>query len=351
MKSWGKDMIDFNIRNSSYSQIVCNLVQLAFLFLVLLFVSIDILSFFCYHLVANGSHLHLKRRSKMKKIRLLIITALLVIIFFTLLFFGCAVDDKKSELIVAVTVLPQKTFAEAVCGDLATVIAMVPPGYSPGNYQPTPMEIELFSDAKVYFTIGVPTEKANILPYTENMKIVDLAKEVSSVYPDRQFPSGGRDPHIWLSPKRVKIIVETIAFEMGKLDEENAGIYTATAKQFIEKLDKLDANIKQTFSDAQNKTFITFHPSYGYIADDYGLEMIALEQDGKQATPLHLQETIDIAKQKGIKVIFSQAQIDSKQPDAFAEEVGGEKIMLNPLSEDYINNLESIALAIASAIK
>ncbi len=289
----------------------------------------------------------------MKKSSLIFVLMVIIILATAIFFSGCAIDDKEKsdELIVAVTVLPQKAFAEAVCGDLAEVIAMVPAGYSPGNYSPSPMEMQAFSDAKIYFTIGVPTESANILPNTKDMKIVSLAEKVSAVYPDRQFSSGGRDPHIWLSPKRAKVIVETIAEQMGKLDEANADIYASNAQNYIEKLDELDAYIQQIFSEADSKTFITFHPSYGYIAADYGLEMLSLEQDGKEATALHLQEIIDIAKAKGIKVIFSQVQIDSRQPDAFAQETGGKKVMLNPLSEDYIQNMKNITMAIAEAIK
>jgi zinc transport system substrate-binding protein len=60
---------------------------------------------------------------------------------------------------------------------------------------------------------------------------------------------------------------------------------------------------------------------------------------------------IDLAEAENIKVIFSQAEIDSKQPDAFAEEIGGEKVMLDPLSEDYIANLEHMAKAISGAVQ
>ncbi len=289
----------------------------------------------------------------MKKSGVTLTIAIILIICFMLMLSGCSkADDTIDEkLTVAVTILPQKTFAEAVCGDLAKIIVTVPPGYSPSNYQPSPMEIESLSDAKIYFTIGVPTESANILPNIENMKIVDLAAEVAAVYPDRQFDSGGRDPHIWLSPKRVIIMIETIAAEMGKIDEKNSGVYLSNAEQYIKKLNELEVSMEAMFADARNKTFLSNHPSYGYIAADYGLEMVSLEQDGKSATPLHLQQVIDLAKQKNIKIIFSQAEIDSKQPDAFAEEIGGEKVILEPLSKDYIHNLESIAAAIASAMK
>jgi len=252
---------------------------------------------------------------------------------------------------VAVTVLPQKAFAEAVCGNLAEVITMVPPGNSPGNYEPTPVEMESFSKAAIYFTIGVPTEKANILPKANKMKIVDLNTKVAAKYPDREFSAGSRDPHIWLSPKRAKVMVETIAQEMSIIDQKNAETYQKNALDYLNKLDQLDREIKAMFEGLTNKKFIVFHPAYGYLADDYGLTMYALEQNGKEATPQHLQEMIKLAKAENIKVIFSQAEIDSKQPQAFAEEIGGTKEMIDPLSADYITNLQTMTKAISRAMK
>ncbi len=272
-----------------------------------------------------------------------------------LLLSGC--DNQRTskagnkKTVVAVTVLPQKALVEAVCGDLAEVVTIVPPGNSPGNYEPTPQEMENFSRASVYFTIGVPTEKANILPKAEDMKIVDLPAWVAKEYSDREFSPGKRDPHIWLSPKRAKVMVEVIADTMAALDTGNAQTYQDNAEAFLKELDRVDAEITETFAAIQNKTFIVFHPAYGYFADDYGLEMYPLEENGKEATPQHLQDMIDLAKAENIKVIFSQAEIDSKQPDAFAEEIGGEKVMLDPLSGDYIANLEHMAKAISGAVQ
>jgi zinc transport system substrate-binding protein len=290
---------------------------------------------------------------KLKKVVYTVLS--LTCVLSLLLVSGCrsqqTIKNKDEKTIIAVTVLPQKAFVEAVCGDLAEVVTIVPPGNSPGNYEPTPQEMENFSRASVYFTIGVPTEKANILPKAENMKIVDLPTKVAKVYPDREFSPGKRDPHIWLSPKRAKVMVKTIAETMGNLDAGNAQTYQKNAEAFLEELDRVDAEIKEAFAKIKNKRFIVFHPAYGYFADDYGLQMYALEQDGKEATPQHLQEIIDLAKADNIKVIFSQAEIDSKQPDAFAEEIGGEKVMLEPLSEDYIVNLKHMGDALVGAMQ
>lgn len=259
--------------------------------------------------------------------------------------------EKGGKLIVAVSIVPEKTFVEAVCGDLVEVVTLIPSGSSPENYEPTPMEMEKFNNASVYFSIGVPTEEANILPSVGDVKVISLEDKVADIYEDRTFESGERDPHIWLSPKRVKVMVAAIANEMEAIDENNKGIYEKNAEAYIAQIDELDQEIKNALKGVQSKKFIVYHPAFGYIADDYGLEMYSLEEEGKEATPKHLQEMTDLAKKENIKVIFYQDEIDSSQSEAFAEEIGGKTMQLSPLASDYIDNLKNMADIIAEAMQ
>lgn len=284
----------------------------------------------------------------------------LILVLSLFLLSGCANDDKQndskeekgnSKPIIAVTIVPEKTFVEAVCGDLAEVITMVPPGSSPENYEPTPQEIEKFSKASVYFTIGVPTEEANILPNAGDVKIIALQDKAAKVYPDRTFESGERDPHIWLSPKRAKVMVAAIAEEMGNFDKANKETYKQNADRYIEQLDKLDKDIAASLEGVKNRKFIVYHPAFGYIAEDYNLQMYALEEEGKESTIQHLKEMIDLANKENIKVIFYQEEIDSSQSEAFAEEIGGKTMQLEPLAADYIDNLKKMAQTMAEVMQ
>jgi len=290
----------------------------------------------------------------MKRRNLLSVLAV-VLIFGSIFITGCG-DKVKTEAtdekpIIAVTIVPEKTFVEAVCGDLAEVIVMVPPGSSPENYEPTPDEMQKLSKATLYFSIGVPTEQANILPVVQENKVVSLQEKVAEIFPDRKFESGERDPHIWLSPKRVKVMIKEIAYKMGSFDEANKEIYNKNAETYINQLDELDGQIVSALQDVQNKKIVVYHPAFGYLADDYGLEMYALEKEGKEATAKHLQEMIDLAKKENIKVIFYQEEIDSSQSKAFAEEIGGETIQLAPLAANYIENLKKMAQTMAEVMQ
>jgi zinc transport system substrate-binding protein len=278
-----------------------------------------------------------------------------MIILSGMLLFGCSNNEqenvKEDKPIIAVTIVPEQTFVEAVCGDLAEVVVLVPPGNSPENYEPTPMVIEKFSKASLYFSIGVSTEEANILPKATDIKTIALQDEVALTYDDRTFESGERDPHIWLSPKRVKVMIEIISREMGKLDEANKETYEKNAKAYIEQLDELDKEIKESLDGVQNKKIIVYHPAFGYLADDYSLEMYALEEEGKESTAMHLQEMIDLAKKENIKAIFYQEEIDSSQSKSFAEEIGGKTVQLSPLAADYIDNLKKMAETISEVMQ
>lgn len=160
----------------------------------------------------------------------------------------------------------------------------------------------------------------------------------------------GRDPHIWLSPRRAVVMVGVIAEEVSKLDPDNKDIYAANAQAYIAQLQSLDAEFQQLFAGIVRKKIIVFHPSFGYFTDDYGLEMIALEDSGHEATAAHLVDMVQLAREEGIRTVFAQKESGSRQPDVFAEEIGGRKVVLNPLSENYIENLRSMASEFAEAL-
>lgn len=255
---------------------------------------------------------------------------------------------------VAVSIVPEATFAKAVCGNLADVVTAIPPGSSPETYEPTPKEMTSLSRAQIYFAIGVPAESAGILPKVSDiktMKVVKLQDEVAKVYTDRKFESGGRDPHIWLSPKRVKVMVKVMAQELEAIDPSHSSQYQKNEQAYEKKMDTLDTKIQTILSGVKSRTFIVFHPAFGYFADDYGLKMTALEQDGKEATAQRMQQIVDLAKADGTKTVFYQEEIDSKQAKALAEEIGGKTTALAPLAADYENNLIKMAQTIASSVK
>ncbi|MDD4188735.1 MAG: zinc ABC transporter substrate-binding protein [Eubacteriales bacterium] len=283
--------------------------------------------------------------------------------FTILIFFGCAKTANDSgKRVIAVTIVPEMTMVREVAGDLFDIITLIPPGNSPEHYQPSPQLIEKLSRADIYFTIGVPAESANILPRIMDLNpdilIVNLFETVARTYPPIYFDEAHEDdndsslsgsskeapdPHIWLSPKRVALMTEIIAEKLSEIDSSNKEYYYENAQAYKSVLGALDAEIRSSFEGIGSRTFFIYHPSLGYFADDYGLEMLSLEESGKEATAATIQRMADIAEEKNIKVIFYQASSDSKQAIAFAEEIDGSAVMIDPLAAEYEENMREIA--------
>lgn len=274
---------------------------------------------------------------------------------------GCDKTVDEDKVNIAVSIVPQEAFVKAVGGDLVNVVTMIPPGYSPANYEPSPKQLIDLSESQVYFSIGVATESANILSrlntFNSEIKIVSLSNKVDDVYPpifleghhhdsdsnDDHEEEKLRDPHIWLSPKRVIVMIEVIRDELILLDSENEDIYRKNANHYITKLNKLNEEIIEIFNGIEDRSFIMYHPALGYFADDYNLDMYVIESDGKEPMFKKIQEVIDTANNENINIIFYQKEFDSQQAETIASGIDGKTIEVAPLSGDYIENLKSIA--------
>lgn len=301
---------------------------------------------------------------KMLFLLFLILTLLLTVSF----------SAAAAEAVVAVTIVPQLEMVEAIAGDKVEIVEMIPKGFSPSNYSPSQAEMRAFNDAGIYFSIGVPADIQNILPRAEEMdglKVVKLFEEIETRYPHRYFGeeedehvedehhedghvedtvddhghshAGGRDPHIWLSPSRASYMVEIMRDELIELLPQYEAEFKENAEQYLEKLAAADQGNEKLLAEYQGQGILVYHPSFGYFTEHYGLKMLAIEEDGKAPGPRQLQEIIEHARQEGIKNVFYQAEIDSNRTRAVAEELGGKIVQLNPLAENYIENLEKMA--------
>ena len=279
----------------------------------------------------------------MKKIIALILTILTV--FSVGALSSC---NKSEEKTLAVAIKPLETFLNEIVKDKFNIVVAVPNGQSPESYEPTPKEMLALSNAKTYFSIGIPNEVATILPNVNCDKVLLHDEVANKGLAHLTFENGARDPHIWLSVKRAIKIVEIMRDKVVSLDSENAEFYVKNANEYVTKLNALHDELTTKFNAIENskKTFIAYHPSFNYFANEYGLTAYALEKNGHEATAKDLAEMVIFAKNNGIKNVFYQAETDSSQAISFANEIGGTAIKLSPLSANYIENLKEMANAI-----
>ncbi len=273
-------------------------------------------------------------------------------------------SSTAEALSVAVSILPQQYFVQQLAGERVAVQVMVSPGASPETYEPKPLQMAALSTAKLYFAIGVPFEQIWLPRIAgKNLTIVHTDARIAKIpmhghhHEDapqgarESDPAGAPDPHIWLSPALVKVQVEHILNALLAADPEGAREYRRNFERFGAQIDQLDSEIKGLLSNAQGKTFLAFHPAWGYFAQAYGLEQMAIEIDGREPGPASLRRQIEIGRQLGVKWIFVQPQFSTKSARLVADAIGAEVVAADPLAPDWPQNLRRVAMNIKSALE
>ena len=92
-----------------------------------------------------------------------------------------------------------------------------------------------------------------------------------------------------------------------------------------------------------------YHPALSYFARDYGLHQISIEEGGKEPSPAHLKELIDLCKAEDVRVIFVQPEFDKRNAETIAQQTGTKVVPINPLSYDWETEMLNVAKALAPA--
>jgi zinc transport system substrate-binding protein len=273
--------------------------------------------------------------------------------------------EKSDKLNIFVSVLPQKYFVERIADNNAEVHVMVLPGHSPATYEPTPSQMKEISEADIYFRIGVPFEEIwmkKLAKLNPELMVIDtregialrsmdsfitLQRQMDDRYYDAQKENhdhyNQKDPHIWLSPELVKIQARTICKNLQHIDPENSDFYSENLQMFLDELTSLQNYFDEHLSQLEHKEFLVFHPSWGYLADELAMIQIPIQIEGKSPSPKHLTKIIAYAKDENIRVIFAQKQFSKSAAQTVSQAIQGKVILIDPLAEDYCENMRSIA--------
>ncbi len=270
-------------------------------------------------------------------------------------------DEPDNQLGIVVTIVPQVEMAERIGGDMVSVTLMVPIGQSPHDYAPTATQMAQVEDAEIYFKggSGVEFETANmedILEVNPHLTVIDgsLGVELMEMEDhdhDTRADEVGLDPHIWLNPQNVIIMVGNLKDGLVSVDPDNATVYEQNAAEYIAELEALDSEIQDMLAPYENRSFMIQHPAWGYYSDRYGLNQLAVENLGDVPSPQELADLIDMAQEENIKIIFVSPQFDSSSAQVIADGIDGSVVQIDSLAENYTENLRNVSQEMKEAFE
>jgi zinc transport system substrate-binding protein len=245
-------------------------------------------------------------------------------------------------------------FVKAIGGDKVDVTLMVLPGNSAHTYEPKPSQMTAVSKAQLYFAIDVEFEHTWLDKFKSlnaTMKIIDSTKNIHKIHmahDDHDHDHEGDDPHVWTSPTNVGIIGQNIYEALVAHDASNKMYYKKNLDIFLALVKKTDIEIKKSLSALKDKrTFMVFHPSWGYFAKDYNLKQVAIEIEGKSPKPRELVSLIKEAEAQKVNAIFTQPEFSDSSAKIIANELHIPVIKVSPMAQNWSENLINISKNIA----
>jgi len=277
---------------------------------------------------------------------------------FIILLSACQSKPKDARPIVSVSILPQKYFVDQISGNLLQVNVLVPPGSSPHNYEILPSQMQDLAHSKAWLQIGLlsfeTALKEKLASVNKNVEMVNCSEGINPIagteeegHDHEHSHTEAYDPHIWLGPAESKVIAQNTWTALKAAFPEHASAFDVHYSKLILKIDSLTNLIDQQLKNLGNRHILIFHPALAYYARQFNLQQIALEMDGKEPSPRHMKEIVDLAHRENIHVIFIQKEFDPAFAQQLAKEINGQVEIIDPLDYDWEKQLLDITAKIA----
>lgn len=245
-------------------------------------------------------------------------------------------NNSSNKLQIVTSFYPMYFFTSMIAGNKVDITNITPSGAEPHDYEPTTRDIALVEKSNLIVLNGGKLEA-----WGEKIKSDLEGKPVVIVtagegIANQQIEEGGQtiqDPHVWLSPMLAKQEVEKILEGLLKADPNNKAYYQTNTNVLLQKLDDLDKEYRTRLSSCSQKSFVTSHAAFGYLAKTYGLTQVAISgvSPDEEPSSQKLAEIANFARKNNIKYIFFESLVSPKLSETIASEVGAKTLVLDPI--------------------
>lgn len=207
--------------------------------------------------------------------------------------------------------------AAQIGGDTVEVTNLTPPGTEPHDVELSVRDVEEVRSADVVLYLGHGFQPA----------VADAVQDAGGTAVDLleglELRADG-DPHAWLDPT----LYAAMALRIGEaLDRPGA------AEDFADRLHELDAEYERGLASCERREIVTSHAAFGYLADRYGLEQIAVTGLAPETEPVasDLERLAGEIERTGATTVFTEPLVSPRLAETVAREAGVDTATLDPL--------------------
>ena len=267
-----------------------------------------------------------------------------------------------NRVVVSVSTFSLLEAANAVAGDAIDVRSIVPLGSDAHMFSPNPTQVADISKSALFVFNGAGFEI-----WAENLKttlpsttgVIDMSQHVAlqkgeealhdehgdeaPIAHEDHHHHGVYDPHYWLDIDNMIKMTQTLDTEFTKLVPAKAEQFHKNSAVYITELEKLKSEYASGLSECKNRTLISNHDAFGYLAHANNLEnisVIGLSSD-EQPSAQVMAHIVEVVKEHGMKTIFFEELINDNVSQTIAKETGAKALPLQPLENISQDELKS----------
>ena len=215
-------------------------------------------------------------------------------------------------------------FVRNVGGDRVNVTTLVGADSDVHVYTPAPSDAKRIAAAKLVVVNGLGLEGWLPRLVQSSGSKATIVTASAGIAPLKL--GSAADPHAWQSVPNAKIYVADIANALAAADPDDADVFRAQAKAYLEKLEALDREVRDVVAKIapERRKVISTHDAFGYFAAAYGVQFVAPQGVSTETEPSarDIAAIIGQIKAQKIPAVFLENISDDRLIRRIAAETG-----------------------------
>jgi len=241
---------------------------------------------------------------------------------------------------------PEAWLVRGIAGDRVDVRILLRPGATPHTYEPSMADARAADGAGLYLAVGHPrlgfeTAWRAALARGDGAgpRVVQLAAGCETE-PD--------DPHVWLSPPCFRRMARAAEGALeALLPAGDAPALRRGADSVVAAVDRASAGADSLLAPYGGRAFLVYHPAWGYLAREHGLEQVSVQSGSREPGPAELARVFHRVREEGLHVMLVQPETPRSETSRIAGQLGLETVVLDPLARDWPSLYLDAARALA----
>ena len=246
----------------------------------------------------------------------------------------------QERLRVGITLHPYYSFAANVVGDRADVVPLIDAGANPHNYTPRPDDMRRVLELDTLIVNGIGHDEwafeiVRAAGREDDLPLI-YANDGVALIPIAADEGDAKvvNPHTFVSTTASIQQIYTIAQKLGELDPDNADYYRDNARSYASKIRRMKAQFMADLRDLDVSDFkcATMHGAYGYLMQEFGLQVAAViePRHGVEPTARQLADTIDKITAADVNVLFAEKYFTSALSETIRDATGVNMYAFSP---------------------